>query len=92
MLPSSKASPHCASGLIVPVKMLENVDLHVRVLELHVFFYKKPCSRQHMRQILIGWHRNYHRRIPTSNVARIHSKSIEKRVLVVKIVFSLRRN
>ena len=42
--------------------------------------------------MLIGWQRNHHRRIPTSNVARIRSKSIEKRVLVVKIVLSLQRN
>ena len=39
---------------------------------------------------MIGWQRNHHRRIPTNNVARIRSKSIEKRVLVVEIVLSLR--
>ena len=43
-------------------------------------------QRQHRRQILIGKQRNHHRRIPTNNVARIRSKSIEKRALVVQIV------
>ena len=32
-----------------------------------------------------------HRRVSTNNVARIRSKSIEKRVLVVKTVLSLRK-
>ena len=44
MLLSSKASLHCASGLIVPVKVLENVDLHVRVLELHVFYFVRNLA------------------------------------------------
>ena len=47
---------------------------------------------KHRRQILIGWQRNHNRRIPTTDVARIRSKSMEKRVLEVTIVLSLRRN
>ena len=45
------------------------------------------ASLQPRRQILIGLQRNHHRRIPTNNVARIRSKSIEKRVLVEKLYF-----
>ena len=32
---------------------------------------------------------NHHRRIPTNNVARIRSKTIEKPVVVVKILYFL---
>ena len=53
---------------------------------------KYSCFHQHRRQIMIGWQRNHHRRIPTNNVARMYSKSIEKHVFVVKVVLSLRRN
>ena len=59
--------------------------------EINIFLYNFT-SIQNRRQILIGLQKNHHQRIPTNNVARIRSKSIEKRVLVVKIVLSLRRN
>ena len=50
------------------------------------------ATHEHRRQLFIGWQRIHHRRIPTNNVARIRSKSIEKPVSVVKSVLSLRRN
>ena len=38
-------------------------------------YIQESNSAQHRRQILIGWQRNHHRRIPTNNVARIRSKA-----------------
>ena len=57
------------------------------------FSKTKPKGEdQHKRQILSDQQRNHHRRVFTNNVARIRSKGIEMRVLVVKSVLSLRRN